>query len=39
MLVNIDIKLSILCAKWAPSAKKFALGSSCRTVSIGFYNV
>lgn len=38
MLVNIDIKLSILCVKWAPSAKKFALGSSCNTVAVGFYN-
>lgn len=38
MLVNIDIKLSILCVKWAPSAKKFALGASCSTVAIGFYN-
>lgn len=39
MLVNIDIKLSILCAKWAPSTKKFGLGSSCRTLALGFYNV
>lgn len=38
MLVNIDIKLSILCVKWAPSTKKFALGSSCNTVAVGFYN-
>jgi hypothetical protein len=39
MLVNIDIKLSILCVKWAPSGKKFALGASCNTVGIGFYNI
>lgn len=39
MLVNIDIKLSILCAKWAPSAKKFALGSSCNNIALGFYNI
>lgn len=39
MLVNIDIKLSILCLKWAPSAKKFALGASCNTLAVGFYNV
>lgn len=39
MLVNIDIKLSILCLKWAPSGKKFALGASCNTVGLGFYNV
>ena len=39
MLVNIDIKLSILCAKWAPSSKKFGLGASCRTLGVGFYNV
>ncbi len=38
MLVNIDIKLSILAAKWAPSCKKFALGSSCMTIAVGFYN-
>lgn len=38
-LVNIDIKLSILCVKWAPSTKKFGLGASCNTVAIGFYNV
>lgn len=39
MLVNIDVKLSILCAKWAPSSKKFALGASCRTLGLGFYNI
>ncbi len=39
MLVNIDIKLSILCVKWAPGGKKFALGASCNTVGIGFYNI
>jgi actin related protein 2/3 complex subunit 1A/1B len=39
VLVNIDIKLSILCVKWAPSSKKFALGASCNTLGIGFYNV
>lgn len=38
MLVNIDVKLSILTAKWAPSAKKFALGSSCNTLALGLYN-
>ena len=38
MLVNIDIKLSILASKWAPSSKKFALGSSCSTLALGFYN-
>lgn len=38
MLVNIDIKLSILCIKWAPSAKKFALGASCNSLAFGFYN-
>jgi len=39
MLVNIDIKLSILAAKWSYSSKKFALGSSCHTLAIGFYNM
>jgi actin related protein 2/3 complex subunit 1A/1B len=38
MLVNIDIKLSILVSKWAPSGKKFALGSSCNTLALGYYN-
>ncbi len=39
MLVNIDIKLSILSSKWAPSCKKIALGSSCSTLAIGYYNI
>jgi actin related protein 2/3 complex, subunit 1A/1B len=39
MLVNIDIKLSILTSKWAPNTKKFALGSACNTIALGFYNV
>jgi WD40 repeat protein len=38
MLVNIDIKLSILVSKWAASTKKFALGSSCNTLALGFYH-
>ena len=38
-LVNIDIKLSILVSKWAPSGKKFALGSACNTIALGFYNI
>lgn len=38
MLVNIDIKLSILVSKWAPSGKKIALGSSCNTLALGYYN-
>lgn len=38
MLVNIDIKLSILVARWAPSARKFAMGSSCNTLAISYYN-
>ena len=38
MLVNIDIKLSIVVSKWAPSAKKFALGSTCNTIALGFFN-
>ncbi len=39
MLANIDIKLSILCAKWTPNTKKFAIGAACSTIGIGFYNV
>ncbi len=39
MLVNIDIRLSILVSKWAPSTKKFALGSSCCTLALGFYSI
>ena len=38
MLVNIDIKLSIIVSRWAPSAKKFALGSTCNTIALGFFN-
>ncbi len=38
MLVNIDIKLSILVAKWAPSCQKFALGSTCNTLAISYYS-
>lgn len=38
MLVNIDIKLSILVAKWAPSCRKFALGSTCNTLAISYFN-
>lgn len=38
MLVNTDVKLSILCARWAPSSKKFGIGASCRTLGFGFYN-
>jgi len=38
MLVNIDIKLSILAARWAPSNKKFSLGASCSTLALGYYN-
>jgi len=39
MLVNIDLRLSILVSKWAPSARKFALGSSCNVLALGYYNV
>lgn len=38
MLVNIDIKLSILVSRWAPSAKKFALGSTCNTLAVSYFN-
>ncbi len=38
MLVNIDVKLSILVSKWAPNGKKFALGSSCNSLALGFFN-
>lgn len=38
MLVNIDIKLSILVAKWAPSCRKFAVGSTCNTLAISYFN-
>lgn len=38
MLVKIDIKLAIMACKWAPSCKKFALGSCPNTVTIGFYS-
>jgi len=38
MLVNIDVKLSVMACKWAPSCKKFALGSCPNTLILGFYN-
>lgn len=38
MLANIDIKLSIMCAKWSMSSKKFALGSACNTLAIGCFS-
>lgn len=38
MLVNVDAKLSILVSKWAPSNSKFAIGSSCNTLALGFYS-
>jgi WD40 repeat protein len=38
MLVNIDLKLSILCVKWAPSAKKFVVIDSSNALGIGFFN-
>jgi actin related protein 2/3 complex, subunit 1A/1B len=38
MLVNIDIKLSILVAKWAPSSRKFAMGSACNTLAVSYFN-
>ena len=39
MLVNIDLKLSILVSKWSPNPKKFALGSGCCTLALGFYSL
>lgn len=39
MLVNIDVKLSVLVSKWAPSGKKFTLGCACNTIALGFFNV
>ena len=38
MLVNIDVKLSVLACKWAQSCKKFALGSCPNTLILGYYN-
>ncbi len=39
MLVNIDIKLSILVCKWAPNARKFALGSACNTLGLNYFSL
>lgn len=38
MLVNIDVRLSVIACKWAPSCKKFALASLPSSLIIGFYN-
>ena len=38
MLVNIDVRLSIMACKWAQSCKKFALASLPTSLSIGYYN-
>lgn len=38
MLVTIDVRLSILACKWAPSCKKFALAACPTSLIVGFYN-
>lgn len=37
-LANIDNKLSVITGIWAPNGKKFAIGSSDKICSIGFFN-
>ncbi len=39
MLVNIDVRLSVMACKWAESCKKFALAACPTTLFVGFYNV
>ena len=38
MLVNIDVRLSIMACKWAQSCKKFALASLPTSLIIGYYS-
>lgn len=38
MLVNIDVRLSVMGCKWAQSCKKFALASLPTSLIIGYYN-
>jgi len=38
MLVNIDVKLSVLACKWAPSSRKFALGSCPSTLTLCYFS-
>ncbi len=39
MLVTIDVRLSILACKWAPSCKKFALAACPTSLIVGYYSV
>lgn len=39
MLANIDVRLSILACKWAPSCKKFALAACPNSLIVGYYNI
>ena len=39
MLANIDVRLSILACKWAPSCKKFALAACPTSLIVGYYNI
>lgn len=38
MLVNIDVRLSVMACKWAPNCKKFALAALPNSLIIGYYN-
>jgi len=38
MLVNIDVRLSVMACKWAPSCKKFAIAALPTSLIIGYYN-
>lgn len=37
-LANLSNKLSVICGLWAPNGDKFAIGTSCKSVYIGFYH-
>jgi WD40 repeat protein len=39
MLAKIDVRLSIMACKWAPSCKKFALAACPSSLIVGYYNV
>lgn len=38
MLVNIDVKLSVLACRWAPSCRKFALGSCPSSLTFCYFS-
>ena len=37
-MVYTTNKLSVLCGVWSPNGQKFAIGTSCRSVYVGYYD-